>query len=101
MARQTSPKFPGSVPFLVKEKVMDFPPIPAPQRSTLSFPSSQVCWLSHDHRCLPSGDSTQMMPQPTFIENGTDPNGMKLGRTQAVWPGISRLLGATKPLLYV
>jgi hypothetical protein len=36
-------------------------------------PSSIVCRLSHGHRCLPAGDSTPMMPPPTFIEPGTDP----------------------------
>ena len=31
-----------------------------------------VRFLSHNHRCLPPGDSTPMIPQSTFIENGTD-----------------------------
>lgn len=36
------------------------------------FPSSIVCWRSPGHRRLLAGDSTQIMPQCTFIENGTD-----------------------------
>jgi hypothetical protein len=36
-------------------------------------PSSTLCWLSQGHRWLPSGDATRMMPQPPFIEHGTDP----------------------------
>jgi len=31
----------------------------------------------------------------------SNPNGMKLGRTQARWPGITRMLGSVKHLLYV
>jgi hypothetical protein len=37
-----------------------------------------------------------------FITKSTqEPNDMKLGKIDAVGPGISRLLGATTPLLYV
>jgi hypothetical protein len=37
------------------------------------FLSSIVRWLPYGHRCLPTGDATPMMPQPTVIENGIDP----------------------------
>src|SRR5215218_5898554 len=64
----------GSVPFSVKE-TGDELPCKSPRHNALTclVPSLMVCWLSHGHRCLPFGDSTQMMPQPTFTENGTDP----------------------------
>jgi hypothetical protein len=41
---------------------------------TRLVPASMVCWLSHGHRGLPSGNSMQMNPQLAFIENGTDPD---------------------------
>jgi hypothetical protein len=71
---QSSPQHPGSVPFSVKE-TGDGLPRKSPRHNILTclFPSSMVGWLSHGHRCLPSGDATQMIPLPMFIENGTDP----------------------------
>jgi hypothetical protein len=71
---QTSPKFPGSVPFSVKAEG-DGLPHKFPRHNALIclFPSSMVSWFSHGHRWLPSGDATQMIPQPTFTENGADP----------------------------
>jgi hypothetical protein len=36
-------------------------------------PPSMGGWLSHGHRGLPSGDATQIIPQPPFTEHGTDP----------------------------
>ena len=64
----------GSVPFSVQE-IGDGLPCQAPRHHALarSFPSSMVRWRSHGHRCVPSGDSTPMIPQPTFTENGTAP----------------------------
>jgi hypothetical protein len=49
--------------------------------------------------CAPPAQTDR--DDPAHRNDGYDGNGMKLGRTPAVWPGISRLLGATKPLLYV
>jgi hypothetical protein len=43
------------------------------QRTHLSFSFLDGLLTAHGHRCLPSGDATQMIPQPTFTENGTDP----------------------------
>ena len=64
----------GSVPFSVKETDNG---LPRKSRRLHVLPrlvpSSIVCRLSHDHRCLPSGGATQMMPPCTFIKNGTDP----------------------------
>ncbi len=64
----------GSVPFSVKE-TGDGLPRKSPRHNVLTclFPSLMVCRLSHRHRRVPSGDSTRMIPQPTFTENGTDP----------------------------
>jgi hypothetical protein len=42
-----------------------------------------VCWLSHGHQWLPAGDSMQMMPQSTFIENGTAPGGRGLNERKS------------------
>jgi hypothetical protein len=64
----------GSVPFSVKA-IGDELPCKSPRHNDLTclVPSLMVCWLSHGHQCLPFGDATQMMPQPTVTENGTDP----------------------------
>jgi hypothetical protein len=77
----TSGKEIGSVPFSVKGTGDGLPR--QSQRynvRTCLFPSSMDCWHSHSHRCLPAGNSTPMMPPPTFIENGTDPQNY-----DAVW----------------
>src|SRR5262249_16010386 len=64
----------GSVPFSVKE-IGDRPLRKTPRYHVLTclVPSSMVSCLAQGHRCLPSGDATPMIPQPTFTENGTDP----------------------------
>jgi hypothetical protein len=36
-----------------------------------------------------------------LTKNDEEPNGIKLGRTQPVWPEISQLLGVSTYLLYV
>ncbi len=71
---QPSPKFPGSVPFSVKE-TGDGLPHQSPRHNVLTglVPSSMVCWRSQGPQCLPAGHATPMMPQPPVIENGTDP----------------------------
>jgi hypothetical protein len=59
-------------------------------------PASMVCWHSQGHRCLHSSDSTQMIPQPTFIENGTDPVSFPLVRNEADCIGYISARRATK-----
>ena len=78
----TGVKETGSVPFSVKETGDGLTRNP-PGYSGLTclFPCSTVCWLSHGHRCLPSRDSAQMIRQPAFIENGTDPGNFGEGCT--------------------
>jgi hypothetical protein len=48
---------------------------------TCLVPSSTVCWFSDGHRCLPSGDSTEVMSHPTCIEHDTDPGNFGEGCT--------------------
>jgi hypothetical protein len=64
----------GSVPFSMKE-MGDGHHRKSPRHNGLTglVRSWMVCWRSHGHRCVPSGDFAPMMPQPTFIENGIDP----------------------------
>jgi hypothetical protein len=73
---RTGVKEAGSVPFSVKEN-WDGLPRRSPRHnvSTCLVPSSMVCRLSHGHGCVSSDDATRMLPQPPFIENGTDPGG--------------------------
>jgi hypothetical protein len=52
---------------------MGFIANPCVTTSSPSFSCLDGFWPSHGHRCLLPGDSTQMIPQPTFIENDTDP----------------------------
>ena len=47
--------------------------ISAPQRHHLSCFLLDGLLASHGHRGRASGDSMQMIPPPTFTENGTDP----------------------------
>jgi hypothetical protein len=81
---QTWPRLPGSVPFSVKE-IGDGPLRKPPRHNVLTclVPSSMVSRLSPGHRCLPCGDATQMIPQPTFTENGTDPTSFTLVGSEA------------------
>lgn len=44
-----------------------------------------LAWFAHGHRGLSSGDSTQIIPQLMFIENGTDPG--KFGEVCVLLPG--------------
>jgi hypothetical protein len=80
----TWPQLPGSVPFSVKGKGDGLPhKCPRPTILTCLFSSSMVCWRSQGHRCRPSGDSTPMIPPPTFIENSTDPTSFTSVRSEA------------------
>jgi hypothetical protein len=76
---QPSSRHRGSVPFSVKEKGNGLPRH-SPRHNGLTWlvPFSIVCWRSQGYRCLLSGDATPMMPQPTFIENSTDPTSFTL-----------------------
>jgi hypothetical protein len=64
----------GSVPFSVREKADRLLRKPLyPKAFIYLVPSLMVRWFSPGRRWLPSGDGMQIMPQPTFTENGTDP----------------------------
>jgi hypothetical protein len=93
------PRLNGAVAFSVKA-IGDGPLRKTPRRNAFTrfAPSPMLSRLSQGHRCLPSRDAPQMIPQHTFTENGTDPTRYTLVGNSADSPEPRlRRLPATGP----
>ncbi len=79
----TEVKVIGSVPLSMTKE--DIGLTTNPCAPTCRLLSSMVLRPPHRHICFPFGYSTQIIPQPAFIENGADPQ-----CSDAVWPRVVR-----------
>jgi hypothetical protein len=75
---QTSPKFPGRANLDEETRSR----LPAPNVLVCLFPSQWPASCRGAH--LPPGDSTPMIPQPQFIENGTDHRSSIASKSQTI-----------------